>query len=54
MFFCDGGMRECESPKPLPAPVERPALDSATVAQWERLCGGQTERRQSLGGEVKQ
>jgi hypothetical protein len=42
------------SPKPLPAPVERPALDLTTVEQWERLCGGQTERRESRGGAGKQ
>jgi hypothetical protein len=42
------------SPKPLPAPVGRPSLDPATVAQWERLCGGQTERRESSGGAGKQ
>jgi hypothetical protein len=42
------------SPKPLPAPVERPGLDPATVTQWERLCGGQTERRESRGGAGKQ
>jgi hypothetical protein len=38
------------SPKPLPAPVGRPTLDMATVAQWERQCSGQTERRESSGG----
>src|SRR5215510_5954103 len=42
------------SPKPLPAPVGRPSLDPATVAQWERLCGGQTERREARGGAGKQ
>jgi hypothetical protein len=26
------------------------ALNPATVAQWERTCGGQTERRESRGG----
>jgi hypothetical protein len=31
--------------KPLPAPVGRTALDMATVAQWERQCGGQIARR---------
>jgi hypothetical protein len=42
------------SPKPLPAPVGQTALDPATVAQWERLCGGQTERRESSGGAGQQ
>jgi hypothetical protein len=42
------------SPKPLPAAVGRPTLDPATVAQWERLCGGQTERREASGGAGKQ
>jgi hypothetical protein len=42
------------SPKPLPVNVERPALDLATVAQWDRVCGGQTESRESRGGAGKQ
>ena len=42
------------SPKPLPAPVGQPTLDMATVAQWERQCGGQTERRESSGGAGRQ
>jgi hypothetical protein len=43
------------SPKPLPAPVGRPAaLDMATVAQWERQCSGQTERRESRVGAGRQ
>lgn len=42
------------SPKPLPVNVDRPSLDPATVAQWERQCGGQTERRESRGGAGKQ
>jgi len=42
------------SPKALPAPVGGVALDPATVAQWERACGGQTERRESRGGEGRQ
>jgi hypothetical protein len=42
------------SPKTLPAPVERPTLDMATVAQWERQCSGQTERRESSGGAGRQ
>jgi hypothetical protein len=42
------------SPKPLPVNVERPELDLATVAQWERQCGGQTERREASGGAGKQ
>jgi hypothetical protein len=42
------------SPKPLPATVGRPTLDPATVAQWERLCGGQTERREASGGAGRQ
>ena len=41
------------SPKPLPAPVSGVALDPATVAQWERMCGGQTERRESRGPHRK-
>jgi hypothetical protein len=42
------------SPKPLPAPAGGASLDPATVAQWERVCGGQTERRESRGGDGKQ
>jgi hypothetical protein len=42
------------SPKPLPAPVGRSTLDPATVAQWERLCGGQIERRESSAGAGQQ
>jgi len=42
------------SPKPLPAPVGRPALDPATVALWERQCSGQTERRESSGSAGRQ
>jgi hypothetical protein len=42
------------SPKPLPVNVERPELDLNTVAQWERQCGGQTERREASGGSGKQ
>lgn len=42
------------SPEPLPVNIERPALDPATVAQWERVCGGQAERRESRGGAGKQ
>jgi len=42
------------SPKPLPAPVGGMALDPATLAQWERMCGGQTERRESRGGAGSQ
>jgi hypothetical protein len=38
------------SPEPLPVNVGRPELDPATVAQWERQCGGQTERRESRVG----
>jgi len=41
------------SPEPLPLNVERPALDPGAVAQWERKCGGQTERRESRGGAGK-
>jgi hypothetical protein len=42
------------SPKPLPAPVGQPALDIATVAQWERQCSGHIERRESSGGAGRQ
>jgi len=42
------------SPEPMPVNVERPELDSATVAQWERVCGGQTESRESRGDMGKQ
>ena len=35
------------SPKPLPTPAGGMALDAATMAQWERVCGGQTDRRES-------
>ena len=42
------------SPKPLPAPVGRLALDMATEAQWERQCSGQTERRESRVGAGRQ
>jgi hypothetical protein len=42
------------SPKPLSVDVERPALDPAAVEQWERQCGGQTERRESRASAGKQ
>jgi hypothetical protein len=42
------------SPKPLPVDVEQPALDLAAVEQWERQCGGQTERRESQASAGKQ
>jgi hypothetical protein len=42
------------SPKPLPAPVGGVALNPATLAQWERMCGGQTERRESRADAGKQ
>jgi len=41
------------SPKPLPVNVERPAIQPALLAQWERQCGGQTERRETRGGAGK-
>jgi hypothetical protein len=42
------------SPEPLPVNVGQTALDPVTVAQWERQCGGQTERREASGGAGKQ
>jgi hypothetical protein len=42
------------SPKPLPINIERPDLDLTMVARWERQCGGQTERREAIGGAGKQ
>ena len=42
------------SPKPLPSPVGGVALNPATMAQWERMCGGQTERRESRGDAGRQ
>jgi hypothetical protein len=42
------------SPKPLPTPVGGVALDPAAFAQWERMCGGQTDRRESRGGAGRQ
>jgi hypothetical protein len=41
------------SSEPLPAPIGQQSLDPATVAQWERQCGGQTERREMRGGAGK-
>jgi len=42
------------SPKPLPSPVGGVALNPAIMAQWERMCGGQTERRESRGDAGRQ
>jgi hypothetical protein len=42
------------SPEPLHVDIERPSLDLATVTQWERQCGGQTERRESRAGIGRQ
>ena len=41
------------SPKPLPVNVEQPAIQPAMLAQWERQCGGQTERLETGGGAGK-
>lgn len=41
------------SPKPPPVNAEQPAIQPAMLAQWERQCGGQTERREPSGGAGK-
>ena len=41
------------SPKPLPVNVEQPAIQPAMLAQWERQCGGQAERRETRDGAGK-
>jgi hypothetical protein len=41
------------SPEPLPVNVNQPEIRPAMLAQWERKCGGQTERRESRDGDGK-